>query len=222
MSPSVGGFLQNMQSLGALVEVTVEHNDAESGPTSQQVECLVQASKGFFEVDAPVFEGDWVTLPDPRGGTERRYVSKVKINNVPAIPHMSHIAVDWGQPPRDATVAQQGPTVINISGHARVVWNNSGRVDQSQSAPVATGFEDLARAVDEALGVLRRLELAPDNLELGEESAREVLEEVIKPEPDRSRVRRALAGLRLVLTSAASGAAGGTVEELVQQLVLSS
>lgn len=67
------------------------------------MEAHVQAEKGFFDVDTPIFEGDVVEVADPRRpeGVERRLAAKVKVNNFgPA--DMQHISVTWGRaaPPR--------------------------------------------------------------------------------------------------------------------------
>lgn len=47
-------------------DVVVVHLAGEPGETRQTVRSHVQASKAFFDVDAPVFEGDEIELSDPR------------------------------------------------------------------------------------------------------------------------------------------------------------
>ena len=41
----------------------------------------VQSSKAFFAVDAPVYMGDVLEIPDPRGGDARYEVSAVKVHD---------------------------------------------------------------------------------------------------------------------------------------------
>jgi uncharacterized protein (TIGR02391 family) len=68
---------------------------------------MIQAAKGMFDVDTPVFEGDIVEVPDPRRpeGVERRFVAEVAVNNYGPL-HMQHVTVTWGRtmPVRTAPV----------------------------------------------------------------------------------------------------------------------
>jgi len=70
-----------------------------------QQKAHIQSAKGFFAVDAPIYEGDVVELPDPRGGLRRLTIAKVKIVKPPGMREMSHIEVTWGEPPRVRTAA---------------------------------------------------------------------------------------------------------------------
>lgn len=45
----------------------------------------------YFDVTAPVYEGDIVEIPDPRGGTLRKTVRKVEIFQSPFSNHLDHI-----------------------------------------------------------------------------------------------------------------------------------
>lgn len=51
------------------VKVSRGGADSESEPTA--LEAHVQATKAYFAVDAPVYEGDLIEVPDPRGGTSQ-------------------------------------------------------------------------------------------------------------------------------------------------------
>jgi uncharacterized protein (TIGR02391 family) len=104
--------------------VKIIRNEGGDDEEVLEVEAHVQAEKGFFDVDTPVFEGDVVEVADPRrtAGVERRLAAKVKVNNFgPA--HMRHISVTWGSaaPPRVApvrrlTFANLHPVIQAASG----------------------------------------------------------------------------------------------------------
>lgn len=73
------------------------------------VEAHIQPEAGFFAVETPVYEGDVVEIPDPRGGTDRRSVAAVKVNDFGS-ESMRHIEAVWGKPPavRGADVQRLG------------------------------------------------------------------------------------------------------------------
>lgn len=75
----------------------------------QTVQCSVHAEKGYFSVTTPVFEGDIIETPDPRGGVMRLHVAKVKVNAVGS--DVDHIEVSWGDSPqvRQAPIRRLGP-----------------------------------------------------------------------------------------------------------------
>jgi hypothetical protein len=70
---------------------------------------IIQAESGFFAVDAPIYDGDVVLIDDPRGGTDRRLVAKVKIHDYGPF-DMRHTEVEWGRAPnpRAAPVRRLG------------------------------------------------------------------------------------------------------------------
>lgn len=78
--------------------VTIIRNEGGDDEETIQAEAQVQAEKGFFDVDTPVFEGDIVEVADPRRpeGVERRFAAHVKVNNF-GPPELQHISVTWGR-----------------------------------------------------------------------------------------------------------------------------
>jgi hypothetical protein len=73
--------------------LVIREGTASSPGTEATVEAHVQASKAFFAVDAPVFQGDVIEVADPRGGRARYRVRDVKVLDTgPA--HMQHLEVD--------------------------------------------------------------------------------------------------------------------------------
>lgn len=49
-----------------------------------EAEAQLQANSAFFEMATPVYEGNIVEFPDPRGGVQRRLAWKVNISRAPA------------------------------------------------------------------------------------------------------------------------------------------
>ena len=48
--------------------VKILHAASDSVDDVLQVEAHIQAAKGFFNIDTPIFEGDLVEVADPRAG----------------------------------------------------------------------------------------------------------------------------------------------------------
>jgi uncharacterized protein (TIGR02391 family) len=101
-------------------EVTVIRGEGTSDETRLTVEAQIQADSGYFPIDAPIYMGDIVELPDPRGGLMRNIVASVKIHD--AGMGLDHIEVKWGAspPPRCAAVRRLGieglhPDVIAVA-----------------------------------------------------------------------------------------------------------
>jgi hypothetical protein len=107
-----------------------------------------------------------------------------------------------------------GP-VINITGNgAQVAWNNRS-VNQNQGdqhQQIAPGFEPLAQAVASTLQQLPHAGLANADQQDAEAAANEVLTEVTQAEPDRGKIRRALAALKGLLAPVAMGLVTGAGE----------
>jgi class 3 adenylate cyclase len=87
------------RTLGAQ-EVTIVHAEGTAQEQRHQLDAIIQADSGFFDIDAPVYEGDIVEASDPRGGTRRLLVRKLDINQAPSnAKNMSHIQAHWGTGP---------------------------------------------------------------------------------------------------------------------------
>lgn len=222
-------FLNTMASMGDLVTVTVEPGSESRQDAPFETQCLVQATNGFFQVATPIYSGDWVVIPDPRGGTERRYAQQVKVNNAPALASMSHIAVKWGDPPAPSSTGTptvvHGP-IINVTGDAtQIAWDNL-RVEQNNTTTtVAPGFERLAESVAQILENVAGLNLDAADQSAITDEATDLLAEVSKPEPDTGRLRRglmalkgALAPIALQIHEGVSDGARKTVRGWVEQL----
>jgi uncharacterized protein (TIGR02391 family) len=89
-------------------QVSVIHGEGTDDEKRFAVEGQVQADSGYFPVDAPIYEGDIVEFPDPRGGYARKIVANVKVNDVGL--GLDHLEVKWGTapPPRQAVIRRLG------------------------------------------------------------------------------------------------------------------
>jgi len=89
--------------------VRVVRNPGTEDEESFEVEAHIQGKTGSFDVNTPIFEGDWVELPDPRrgeSGVELRYAATATVlRGGPE--NMHRVKVEWGAaspPPRVAPV----------------------------------------------------------------------------------------------------------------------
>lgn len=81
--------------------VIVRHEGTED-ETRTEVEAMIQAESGFFDVTTPIYEGDVVEIPDPRGGTDRRLAAEVHVNDYGS-KQLHHTQVKWGKAPAART-----------------------------------------------------------------------------------------------------------------------
>lgn len=123
------------------IQVTVIHLDGTAEESRLEVEAHIQAESGFFAVSTPIYEGDVVELADPRGGTSRRLVTEVRVNDF-GPEHMRHIKVVWGQAPpvRIAPVRR-----LSFEGlHPEVVRASSDLfADRHYSSAIGDAFKSL-------------------------------------------------------------------------------
>lgn len=109
-----------LHQLGA-EQVTIVHAEGTEEERRVEVQAHVQPETGFFEVDAPIYEGDVVLVSDPRGGVERRLAGTVKIYNV-GPSQVRHTEVTWTKAPvrlaptRRLTLEHLHPEIIEASG----------------------------------------------------------------------------------------------------------
>ncbi|MFE6254563.1 hypothetical protein [Agromyces sp. NPDC057865] len=219
-----GGFIATMGRSFGTTNVVVVHQRGQEDEERHELEAQVQGSKAYFDIDAPVYDGDEIEIPDPRGagGTRTVYVTNVKINQAPMSSSMSHLAVSYSATPPVAPVSPEssqvfnGPVVVVSGSHVNVAFDK-GKISQQQ--PVSPGYEQLAQAVGDALKAIEATHgLDPDERENAREASAAVLGEVVKPDPDRSIVKRGLAMLRGTLQAAIAAGAGAVAKGLIEQL----
>jgi len=143
-------FLRQMRALG-VQKVVVIHNQGQPDEQRNEIEAHVQPKKGFFEVDTPVYEGDVVELPDPRGGIDRRHVNKVEWYKI-GRPQLDHIEVTWGSapPPRRPPIDR-----IAVTGLHLLIQQASGDlyVDRHLDQAIFEAFKAVEVRVRQMSGV---------------------------------------------------------------------
>jgi uncharacterized protein (TIGR02391 family) len=142
--------------------VTIVHSEGTEEETRVEVQAHIQPDTGFFNVDAPIYEGDVVLVADPRGGLDRRLAGSVKVFNV-GPSHARHTEVTWAQAPpiRVASVRRLAlenlhPEILNASGdlftdghYASAILEAFKCVElrvRSQSGLTGSGQDLMARA----------------------------------------------------------------------------
>jgi hypothetical protein len=116
-----------------------------------------------------------------------------------------------GENVADTVNNYDGPVFnAEVSG-AQLAWNATNVVQNQQlnTSTVAPGFEELAAVVADVLRKLPQIGLSQEDREDAEVVAGEVLAEITSPEPEKGKVRRALAMLRNLLAPVATGAVAG-------------
>ncbi|ATD70113.1 TIGR02391 family protein [Gordonia sp. 1D] len=109
----------NLRSFG-VSNVTVIHAEGTADEARFEVEAHIQAKTGFFAVDTPIYEGDVVEFPDPRGGLDRKLAAQVDVNNAGgSLADMAHIHVTWGKAPMMRVPPVRRLTIDNL--HSMVV-----------------------------------------------------------------------------------------------------
>jgi hypothetical protein len=110
------------------------------------------------------------------------------------------------------TTINYGPVIHGGADGAQLAWNNSGTVNQAQNSgeqQITPGFELLAQALISTREGLPGLGLADEDLTDAQAAADDALAEVTQSEPDRSKLRRAVAALKGLLAPIATGLAAG-------------
>jgi hypothetical protein len=207
------GFLDSHGRNFSPKSVTVIHRRGEPDEFRHSLRGLINPKYGSFDVDAQVFDGDLVIVPDPRGGERELYVKSVEVFEHGST--LDHLQAVWGVAPTKRATrhgpAVSGAPVINVYGnHAQVAFGNES-VSQ-QSHVVSSTYTNLAETLQEVLGKLE--ELDPESRPLVVESTNDVLAEIVKPEPDATIVQRGLAQLKGLLAPLALATASGAGKEL--------
>lgn len=111
------------------------------------------------------------------------------------------------------STSYNGPVFHGSVDGAQLAWNNQTVTQiRNETQQVALGFEAIAEAVADTLRQLPAFGLLEEDQQDAEAVANEVLTEVVQDEPNRGRIRRAVATLRGYLAPVAAGAALGAGE----------
>jgi len=115
--------------------------------------------------------------------------------------------------PVDGSANYYGPVIYVQGDGAQLAWNNESVTQaQDNSEQITPGFEALAQALVSMLQAISDAGLDPEDLQATEDSAKIVLKEVTRPEPDRGVIRRALATVKGFLSPIALGISRGTTD----------
>lgn len=122
-------------------EVVVVHNEGTDSEERHELEAHVQPDQAFFAVNAPIYEGDVLEIPDPRGDSLRRVAHKVKIWDQGTSDDMNHIEVTLADalaprvaPVRRLTIENLHPEVIAAAGDLFADGHRSQAVFESCKA----------------------------------------------------------------------------------------
>lgn len=127
-----------------VTNVTVIHSPGNEDEERFETEAHIQAKTGFFAVDTPIFEGDIVEFPDPRGGVARKVAASVDVNNPTgsSFRGMEHIHVTWGAAPPARVAPVRRLSIENL--HAEVIRSSSDLfADGHYEAAVSEAFNSI-------------------------------------------------------------------------------
>ncbi len=119
-------------------------------------------------------------------------------------------------------VTINGPVFHGSVSQSQLAWNNNAVTQAQNKTRAIPGFEAIAEAAASVLERLPMLGLPDNDQHDATMAANEVLDEVVRSEPDQGKVRRALAALRGFLLPVATGmveGAGDGARELAETLV---
>lgn len=98
-----------------LTKVTITNYPGTAEESQHDVEAQLQAASGFFAIETPIYEGDIIEVPDPRGGTTRHLAAEVKINRAPDwFADHGFTEVVWGTAPMPRVAPIRRLTVENL------------------------------------------------------------------------------------------------------------
>lgn len=205
--------------------------------TRTPVKAGVLGDVAYFDVDAPVYEGDHLELPDPRGGTKVAVVTELKTfdtrggalaslgyakaNLVELAAFRAREEAARREAAANAPNVFTGPSFhIGGDGHVNAAWGggsaSGGSFFDKSSVP---GAGDLAAALRTAVEIISNsADLAGDDQEIGVAAAEEAVGELTKSAPDRRVLKRALATVRGILMQAVNAATNETVRILIAKL----
>jgi uncharacterized protein (TIGR02391 family) len=95
--------------------VTITNYPGTADESRHDAEAQLQAASGYFAIETPIYEGDVVDVPDPRGGTARYLAAEVKINRAPAWARGDGFTeVVWGKAPAPRVAPVRRLTIENL------------------------------------------------------------------------------------------------------------
>ncbi len=119
------------------VTVTIVHQDSTGNEGRAESRAIIHASKGYFDVATQIFDGDIVEVADPRGFTDRRVVTNLKMNNYGS-EDMQHIAVQWGTATTVGAGTEPPRTIFLVHGHDGEAKHHIARFLEQATAAAGT------------------------------------------------------------------------------------
>ncbi len=227
---SDGSFISWVRQNFGTQMVRVIHPVDGSDDEQSELEAQVQSDAAYFDVDAPVYEGDRLELIDPRGGTRKVWITSLEINQAGGMmsSDLSHIKAsfsDKNPASQSRTYADRttfGDNAIFVSGGSHVtIAAHGGSIAQGQTVPPE--YSELAKAVKQALELIQKeSSFDGEDREIAKQASSGVLEEIVKEEPNPSKLKGSLATLRGVLTAATNSASSAAASGIIQQLFLAT
>lgn len=183
-----------------LTPVTVIHKKDEPDESRDPLECQSLGNAGYFDIDAPVDEGDYVEIDDPRsGGKMQYYVESVELNRSPFPRIPSYIEAKWGKPPREhqPSVVHHS-TTITVTGNHNTVAAGVGTIALAQhiSQEGPPEYRALSASVAHILESLAGLDVSDDERAAVLDAATPLLHSLEDETPDPSAVRRLAVGFK--------------------------
>lgn len=133
--------------------VEVVHAEGTVDEKRFSIQAHVQQDSGYVAVNTPIYEGDIVEINDPRGGTERKLVTEVKIYDPKGASFrgMRYIELKWGKAPQARIAPVRRLTIENL--HPRVT-ESAGKLfaDGHFSRAVTEAFVSIEVRVRGLLG----------------------------------------------------------------------
>jgi len=130
--------------------VIIRHEGTEDEARTE-VEAMIQAESGFFDVTTPIYEGDVVEIPDPRGGIDRRLAAEVHVNDYGS-KELHHTQVKWGKAPAARTAPVRRLSIEHL--HPEVISAASDLfADGHYSSAVYEAFKSIEVRVRQLTGI---------------------------------------------------------------------
>lgn len=225
-----GSFTSTVGRRFGLTSVEIIHHMGAPDESRHALECQYQGTAGYFDIDAPIHDGDTVELDDPRtGGKMQHFVPSVELNHSPFPSSPSFIKANWGSPPKDPVPpVVHNTTTITVTGDYNAVSAGVGAIALAQriSETGPAEFQAPSASVAHILKALGDLSVGDDERFAVLDSAAPLLESLQAEVPDRSLIRRLLVGLKnavVGLTHSANAGANVAVaafaDEQVQALL---
>lgn len=202
-------------SLPFFKPVTLVRNPG--SPTEQKlaVQGNVQPDKGFFPANTPIYEGDVIELPDPRGGTQRLTVAHVKVYS--AGNALDHLEAVWDRvnlsPTNNCASVRSGSVIQNFNGPIGAVQTGDGAT-ANVVQNVGAQFSEIAPLLDSVLRA--SADLSATAQQEVREQVNELRGELAEVKPKPSRVKAFLAAMWQVTKDVATVAP--KVLELAEKL----